>query len=358
MKKTAEEIAKIIKDYRKGDFPEFDSAHVLKWVAQFDKTSQKTILSETKNLLDELYITEESIKKLFNDIITLDAITDGKHKKFWQNATILDIQNGGSSQKEMNPLFLEIIKSTLKVDVPINDYSKDNIFYLDDFLFTGNRAYNDLTKLINENNISNKKIEIVFIGWYNLGEYYFSKRFTQFVNTSKKNITFRLWSYEEKRLENRLSYKNNSECFWMTHVDDDIYKNLGLSKDNVKLRNVIQKPTYRFFSQEQNRQVLEEQFLKYGVEIISSCDNPNAVMRPLGFSPFQGFGFGAIVTSYRNCPNNCPLVLWWGDITKSSGNSLDNWYPLLPRKVYKKDIKLVLDLNDEELSRILKIFKK
>lgn len=34
-------------------------------------------------------------------------------------------------------------------------------------------------------------------------------------------------------------------------------------------------------------------------------------------------GFGAMVVTYRNCPNNCPVALWW---------SVDSFVPLFPRK--------------------------
>ena len=33
-----------------------------------------------------------------------------------------------------------------------------------------------------------------------------------------------------------------------------------------------------------------------------------------------------------NISNACPLVLWWGN-TEKKENILDNWYPLLPRRV-------------------------
>jgi hypothetical protein len=44
--------------------------------------------------------------------------------------------------------------------------------------------------------------------------------------------------------------------------------------------------------------------------------------RPLGLVPLQTLGFGSTIVTFRNCPNNCPLVLWAGH----------PWYPLFPRK--------------------------
>ena len=54
----------------------------------------------------------------------------------------------------------------------------------------------------------------------------------------------------------------------------------------------------------------------------SSCDagqtirgfasNPSQMLKPLGYSPFDP-GFGSMFVTYRNCPNNCPLALWYGE---------------------------------------------
>jgi hypothetical protein len=35
----------------------------------------------------------------------------------------------------------------------------------------------------------------------------------------------------------------------------------------------------------------------------------------------ETLGFGSLIVTFRNCPNNTPLALWAGD----------PWYPLFPR---------------------------
>jgi hypothetical protein len=87
-----------------------------------------------------------------------------------------------------------------------------------------------------------------------------------------------------------------------------------------------------FYSSENGRRALEYEFLRVGMRIRRSCENPEVAMRPLGFSSLDCFGTGAIVATYRNCPNNCPLAWWWGDPTARVGHPLAKWYPLLPRK--------------------------
>jgi len=87
------------------------------------------------------------------------------------------------------------------------------------------------------------------------------------------------------------------------------------------------------FSSEKNRIILEREFTLAGLKINSSIHDEEKKLywKPLGITPLKGLGFGAMVLTYRNCPNNTPLVLWWGD--------WDNnviWTPLFQRKTYEK----------------------
>lgn len=77
----------------------------------------------------------------------------------------------------------------------------------------------------------------------------------------------------------------------------------------------------QFFSSEQGRQLLEQEFLKAGVSVRALCPHLNAYQRPLGNTTMKTTGFGTMFATYRNCPNNAPLVLWAGD----------PWHPLLRR---------------------------
>jgi len=89
------------------------------------------------------------------------------------------------------------------------------------------------------------------------------------------------------------------------------------------------------FSSEVGRQLLERELLIAGSRIRSFSRNPNQWLRPLGYSAY-GLGFGSMVVTYRNCPNNTPLALWWGDPNAAPGHPFRSWYPLLPRKTYSQ----------------------
>jgi hypothetical protein len=80
------------------------------------------------------------------------------------------------------------------------------------------------------------------------------------------------------------------------------------------------------FSSEAGRYLLEEQFLIAGVKIRNMCPNLPLAARPLGHMNLVTLGFGSLIVTYRNCPNNAPLALW----------ARDPWYPLFSRTTNKQ----------------------
>ena len=79
--------------------------------------------------------------------------------------------------------------------------------------------------------------------------------------------------------------------------------------------------------------MLERELLLAGMHIRSLSQNPSPALRPLGFGPF-GLGFGSTIVTYRNCPNNTPLALWWGDPQAEPAHPFARWYPLVQRRTY------------------------
>lgn len=47
---------------------------------------------------------------------------------------------------------------------------------------------------------------------------------------------------------------------------------------------------------------------------------------------WPSFGLGTFCAFEMNISNTAPLALWWGH-NKIEGDCLDDWYPLLPRRV-------------------------
>jgi hypothetical protein len=137
-------------------------------------------------------------------------------------------------------------------------------------------------------------------------------------------------------LENRQAKRDTSEVLWPAVIpqDESLQAYLAAEKRfSFQPRQPGGKLEHGVFSSEAGRQLLEQQLLLAGMRIRSFSKKPSQALRPLGFSPF-GLGFGSMIATYRNCPNNAPLALWWGDPDASIGHPFRNWYPLLPRKTY------------------------
>lgn len=125
-------------------------------------------------------------------------------------------------------------------------------------------------------------------------------------------------------IEDRKAYMANADVLRPTAIPADAATAeyvAGLKLDPV-FRTPGQVGALGFFSSETGRFLLEQQFLVSGVQVRAVCPHLNAYMRPLGNSVMGTTGFGSMIVTYRNCPNNAPLVLWAGD----------PWYPLFPRK--------------------------
>jgi hypothetical protein len=165
-----------------------------------------------------------------------------------------------------------------------------------------------------------------------LGNWQSKNRLKEAASSAGKEIGVNLWAAIE--YENRKQYRDTSEVLWPAVVPDDPRLKTYMAEEQRfpfeprrpggKLKNAV-------FASDEGRQLLERELLLAGMRIRSFCANPTRALRPLGFSPF-GLGFGSLVVTYRNCPNNAPLALWWGDPNARPGHPLRRWYPLLPSR--------------------------
>ncbi|WP_432776546.1 hypothetical protein AAFJ72_06875 [Brevibacillus gelatini] len=154
-----------------------------------------------------------------------------------------------------------------------------------------------------------------------------------------KNIKFTFWRFHEFHLDRWA--KGKFECCWPTKIEnnsliDDFISFLEEErrKKNWKPFNFFRdpdKPTNEtLFSSLEARYLVEKAFLEKGIEIFNLSENPNHSMMPMGYNFNCTLGFGSLFITYRNIPNNCPLVLWWGDLDKEY--PLNQWLPLFPRR--------------------------
>ena len=203
--------------------------------------------------------------------------------------------------------------------------------YLDDGVFSGERVIQDLQKWIKEAAPTTGIVHLIVLVSHTLGKYWVEQRVGDCARKHRKAIEIKIWPY--RAIENRKVRSRDSDVLWPAGAPDDAGVRSYQQRPGVG--EIVWRPPggeTDLFSSESGRNLLEREFLVAGARLVAKAQSPNPMMRPLGYSRF-GFGFGSMTATFRNCPNNAPLALWWGDPTKPPSHPL-HWYPLLPRKIH------------------------
>ena len=337
--KLLDSIAQTTSDYRLGEIEAISPEHVDKWIGQFPVDVQLPMLEELDHVLKQTYFSKEKVVDFLEGLVKTNKLAGSDTCDFWKRAHILQIQQNGNSQKELVAIFDGILEANCGFKAEECGAIGGDFIYLDDVMFSGNRVGNDLEAWIAKDAPAQAVIHIVVLGVHTMGQYLINKRLETKIASSGKQIAIKYWSLET--IENRRIFKEDSEVLWPAVLPDDQDLKAYLSlphKFPFEARPIG--GNLGPFSSEQGRQLLEREFLIAGIKIRAASE----ILRPLGFSPF-GLGFGSMIVTFRNCPNTCPLALWWGDPNIDATHSLSKWYPLFPRKTYKKDFNaLILEL--------------
>lgn len=328
-----ESISSIIATYRSGEIGVMDTDHVNRWAAQFSKENNIAFLREFRHVLQYTFITYDQFVDFLQSLSSNVELSGAEPKGYWEAANFLNIQKNGHSQRHMRSMMTEVLSNRFNLDMEKCGSTLGDYIYLDDILFTGGRAGTDLEAWIRTSAPQRINLQIIVMVSHTLGEFQARTRLERCAKEVGKQLSLRFWRIVS--LENRLAYKESSNVLWPARVPDDLAVKVYIDAQKqfpLKLRNTGGRTG--LFSSEAGRQILEHEFLVAGVKIRDGIASPKDFLRPLGCSSF-GVGFGSLIATYRNCPNNCPLAIWWGDSEAQSGPL--KWYPLLPRKIYGTD---------------------
>jgi hypothetical protein len=316
-------IADTIADYRAGEIATPTLEHVDRWISQFLPEVQQPILAEMEHVLSRTYIKKANVETFLASVVTNPKLTGADPCAFWRGVTFLDIQGGGHSQHDMLTIFSDALQRECGFTIAQCGGPNANTFlYLDDVLFTGNRILRDLTGWINSAAPQSATVHVITIGLHRGGQFYARGKIAQAATAAGKAIALTWWRIVE--IEDRRAQTDSSDVLRPTIIPNDpatqaYVQSLGFAP-------VLRKPGSvggnGFFSSEQGRGLLEQEFLKAGVHIRSICPHLGVYQRPLGNVVLKTTGFGSMIVTFRNCPNNAPLALWAGN----------PWYPLFARK--------------------------
>ena len=317
-------IALRIQDYRWGEWSGPSTAHVDRWVRQFDAGVQLGLLSELDHILDRLYISRATATVFLNQFATNPSITGGHPATFWRGVGFLNIQAGGTSQRDMLAEFDQILNINFGYGLSNCQPNSGVYVYLDDAIFSGTRLKNDMLKWL-QTAPDASLIHVVVMGLHRGGQWHAETKIKEHAEKLKKQINFTFWRCVE--LEDRRFYLEQADVLRPTAIPPDpevqaYVNNLTNAGFPPILRTQNELGQLRVFSTSEARNRLEQEMLVAGVRIRRMCPNLPESMRPLGFTGLRTLGFGSLLVTFRNCPNDCPLAFW-----------VDApWYPLFPRR--------------------------
>ena len=334
-----EGIATIIANYRRVELSKpLDAEHIKRWVEQFEPQERSVVLKETFHALSRYYIKEERIHTFLDQVLAKIA-----KEQDINDVVFASIQKKGHSQT----LIYEYIATKGNFIFQSREFSDSSkkYVYIDDGLYSGGRANEDLSELICSLP-QGAYLQVYYMIAFSNGFEYWSNRLSQ--KAAKKGICVEFF-YDIKYINDRTKVSEKYEFLWPDASCRSV-KSVTDYERRLTATERIFRPYCHYqnnpgvcSSAETNKQ-LTSIFLKYGIRIANQVKK-NKFM-PLGFGYPLSFGFGAFCANDWNIPNNCPLVLWWGDIDDPQ-SMVGSWYPLLPRRDNKKLYQEVCQFEDD-----------
>lgn len=335
MENLISDIYQILKDYRAEENREsvkITPEKIKQWISQFEEADREFLLSELQNIFSKRYCSKPSAMTFLKSVI--DKLSDdlgyGSKSDFLDNAYFLDLQADGKSQKKVLEILMDVLKINYNYDFSnIGNKSKRHYVYLDDVLCTGNTFFQNIkgwldteengVKMLQKlkNNEIDLKIAYIFIVTKN-----YNKKIGQFYHRVDNNFrnmitTYSLFWLDKEILMPVTTNQSETVTDYETKIAekaDEHAKNKNFEPYKSEFyRTQNQSITEDFFSSKENRIRFENILLNKGIEILNKVNVKKDNIRPLGYSlpAYKDFGFGALLFTWRNIPNNTPLVFWY-----------------------------------------------
>jgi len=279
-------IASTIADYREGEVEALTPAHVDRWIQQFDTAVQEPMLAELDHVFKQMYLSKTKVMRVLAGLVKNSKFAGENPGAFWKNVAFLNIQGGGSSQREMLEIFNDVLLKECGLKVEDYGGEPETFLYLDDGIFSGNRVRNDLMGWIKSDAPSTATVRVVVIASHRNGKEYANRYIQQAAQAAKKQIKIDWWRIVQ--LEDRKGRINTSEVLRPASLPEDdlttayvkMLKDFGYPP---VLRKAGAMGDSRIFSSEAGRDLLEQQLLQAGLQIREECPYLKENHRPLGY---------------------------------------------------------------------------
>ena len=338
-----ENLFSIIKDYRADESNSMvciSQERIRIWINQFDQKDRFPILSELVNVFQKRYCSKAEIRSFIESTINL-LVKDFNFRTvqdFLRNTTFLDLQKEGKSQGVMLSLLNELISEKYGMSiVDCGSTSKKHSVFLDDILCTGLTLISNLQDWANEifeGAKTNKQAidddsTVLILAYVYVHDKNYRKKVAEMRYKISEGFSLKHKMYKLVEIENDISLGSKLDLLCPQEKEQpkivNEYKNevtKRVDSHTKQYGSISREEFYRpinfpqkeeFFTCSRNRVLMENVFLKKGVEILNNASAPNKNMRSLGYSipSLKNFGFGALCFTWRNVPNNAPLVFWY-----------------------------------------------
>lgn len=311
------------------------------WILQFQVDDRELILKEISHIFKKRYLSKQYVlgfwKYALEKISQAEGITSVND--FLNLCTFIRTQKEGKSQYAMLEVLDIFLKTTYNIKLDDSGtISHKYSIYVDDVLCTGQTFVNDIRQWTQEefsDGVSNyeavkkgdTKLILCYIFIHNKN---YNKKIAEFKYKNLEGIAsnIKAWSIWIDNSENKTDskieiikplkdgtsqvisdYENtiteqvNKYCEDRNYnvSDSDFYREADMPKEET------------FFTTPENRKKVENIFLEKGIEILQNANSCKDNIRALGFSlpSHKDFGYGAMCFTWRNVPNNTPLVFWY-----------------------------------------------
>lgn len=340
MEELADSIYEVIKDYRNHDNIFITQKNIIEWAEQFEENGV-LILTELNKIIEETYVSRDKAKEfVYQHILAyLKLYSYSSITTFLIDTEFMNVQQTHKSQTAILNLIEEVLSEKFQESfVKYKDYPKKNYIYFDDILASGSTIGRDLITFLNKVDSSKKtfsqkvqdnelKLSISIFCLHTWGfefqKYRIQKEFNDKI---MKKINW-FWNYE---IQNHAKFNNQKLNIAKPVKGSNIKINGYLEKlpatkyEDYAYRKTNTPVTENFFTSPESRIQFENVLTEKGIDIIDMIQGEvKTNIRPLGLinPQYKIFGLGTHFFTWRNIPNNSPLVYWW----EVSGH---NWKPL------------------------------
>jgi len=343
MEELIAEVFELIKDYRADELlPQvrMSKTRIKRWIEQFDEDDRSFMLTELKKIFGELYCSKAHVKKFLKKVVdrlTKDLGYKSAHD-FLKMTIFLDLQSRRKSQKVMLKLLSELLAESYEFNIQeCGTVQKKHFIYIDDILCTGNTLIRDIEDWsgkpyspgkTNLEAIKDKTSELIFAYIFIHKKNYDKKviemrhKIDSSISANHKMYRLKSIQNDEKRADSILDIilpvetddeqVSDYKAKIIAEVDE-YTKKYGKNSSEEFFRKTGRPTKETLFTSPENRNRFETILLKKGIEILDRTKTKKKNMRALGYClPSQkSFGFGTLCLTWRNIPNNTPLVFWY-----------------------------------------------